>query len=82
MRNQFIHPDGWKIIEEGYDPLRVKSSESIFSLGNGSMGHRAISRNNILVRAFKGVMLLEFIIQTNHVLVGGKMGTQTILLRF
>ena len=34
-----IHP--WKIIEEGFDPDRVKSSESIFSLGNGHMGQRA-----------------------------------------
>ena len=82
MKNQFVHPDGWKIIEEGYDPLRVKSSESIFSLGNGSMGHRANFEDNILVRVFKGAMLLGFIIQTKHVLVGGKMGTQTILPRF
>ncbi len=33
------HP--WKIIEEGFDPERQKSSESLFSLGNGHMGQRA-----------------------------------------
>ncbi len=33
------HP--WKIIEEGFNPDRHKNSESLFSLGNGHMGHRA-----------------------------------------
>ena len=54
MKNQFIHPDGWKIIEEGYDPLRVKSSESIFSLGNGSMGHRANFEEQYTGPSFQG----------------------------
>ena len=82
MKQQFIQPDEWKIIEEGFDPDRVKSSESIFSLGNGSMGHRANFEEKYLAQAFKGVMLLGFIIQTKHVLGGGKMATQTILPRF
>ncbi len=34
-----IHP--WKIVEENFDPKKVKTSESIFSLGNGAMGQRA-----------------------------------------
>ncbi|HET8737473.1 MAG TPA: glycoside hydrolase family 65 protein [Pricia sp.] len=37
----YIKPNGWSIIEEGFDPDRVKSSESLFSLGNGHMGQRA-----------------------------------------
>ena len=34
-----VHP--WKIIEKGFDPSRSEISESIFSQGNGYMGHRA-----------------------------------------
>ncbi|MGB6268754.1 MAG: family 65 glycosyl hydrolase domain-containing protein, partial [Olleya sp.] len=33
--------DNWSIIEEGFDVERVKSSESLFSIGNGAMGQRA-----------------------------------------
>ena len=33
------HP--WKIVEEDFNPDRQKNSESLFSLGNGHMGHRA-----------------------------------------
>ncbi len=33
--------DAWSIIEEGLDPSMQEASESIFSLGNGRMGHRA-----------------------------------------
>lgn len=39
MGNYKIH--AWSIIEEGFDPERVKASESIFSIGNGHMGQRA-----------------------------------------
>jgi maltose phosphorylase len=31
----------WSIVEEGFDPAMQEASESIFSLGNGRMGHRA-----------------------------------------
>jgi maltose phosphorylase len=37
----YIKVDEWSIIEEGFDPLHNKISESIFSLGNGRMGQRA-----------------------------------------
>src|SRR5680860_1559123 len=37
----YLKPDPWSIIEEGFDQDRVKSSESIFSIGNGHMGQRA-----------------------------------------
>ncbi len=41
MNQDYIKPDRWSIIEEGFDAGRVKSSESLFSLGNGAMGQRA-----------------------------------------
>lgn len=39
--DRFIRTDDWKIIEDRFDPARVKSSESLFALGNGVMGGRA-----------------------------------------
>ncbi len=39
--NEFLKTDPWKLIEERFDPARVKSSESLFALGNGVMGGRA-----------------------------------------
>ncbi|XMO85064.1 glycoside hydrolase family 65 protein [Algibacter sp. AS12] len=41
MNQDYIKPDNWSIIEEGFDTSHVKSSESIFSIGNGAMGQRA-----------------------------------------
>lgn len=41
MNQDYIKPDHWSIIEEGFDASRVKSSESLFSIGNGAMGQRA-----------------------------------------
>ncbi len=38
---KYIREDSWKIIEEGFNPELHKSSESLFSLGNGHMGQRA-----------------------------------------
>ncbi len=40
MKNYLKH-DEWCIIEEGFHAQYNKISESIFSLGNGKMGHRA-----------------------------------------
>ena len=54
MKQEFIQPDEWKIIEEGFDPDRVKSSESIFSLGNGAMGHRANFEEQYTGSSFQG----------------------------
>ena len=54
MKQEFIKPDNWKIIEEGFDPNRVKSSESIFSLGNGAMGHRANFEEQYTGPSFQG----------------------------
>jgi maltose phosphorylase len=41
MNQDYIQPNAWSIIEEGFDKDRVKSSESLFSIGNGAMGQRA-----------------------------------------
>ncbi|MBJ6368271.1 glycoside hydrolase family 65 protein [Snuella sedimenti] len=41
MNQDYIKPDNWSIIEEGFNVDHVKSSESIFSIGNGAMGQRA-----------------------------------------
>jgi maltose phosphorylase len=40
MKN-YIQAEEWNIVENGFDPLLNKISESIFSLGNGLMGQRA-----------------------------------------
>lgn len=41
MNQDYIIPDAWSIIEEGFEKERVEASESLFSLGNGAMGQRA-----------------------------------------
>lgn len=46
------HP--WKIIEEGWLPENVESSESIFSLGNGAMGQRANFEEDYSGASFQG----------------------------
>lgn len=39
--NIYLKANDWCIIEEGFNPANHRSSESIFSLGNGKMGQRA-----------------------------------------
>jgi len=39
--NEYLKHDEWCIIEEGFNPENQRSSESIFSLGNGHIGQRA-----------------------------------------
>jgi len=41
MNKDYIQPNNWSIIEEGFDAENVKASESLFSIGNGAMGQRA-----------------------------------------
>ena len=41
MNQDYIQPNEWSILEEGFDAQKVKSSESLFSIGNGAMGQRA-----------------------------------------
>ncbi|MEO1436088.1 MAG: family 65 glycosyl hydrolase domain-containing protein [Bacteroidota bacterium] len=38
---QYIVHDEWNIIEDGFQPENNRISESLFSIGNGKMGHRA-----------------------------------------
>ena len=46
MNQDYIQPNEWSILEEGFDVERVKSSESLFSIGNGVMGQRANFEEN------------------------------------
>lgn len=54
MNQDYIKPDGWSIIEEGFDVDRVKSSESLFSIGNGAMGQRANFEETYTGPTFQG----------------------------
>ncbi|WP_158974522.1 glycoside hydrolase family 65 protein [Cellulophaga sp. L1A9] len=54
MNQDYIKPDVWSIIEEGFDKERVKSSESLFSMGNGAMGQRANFEEKYTGHTFQG----------------------------
>ena len=54
MNQDYIKPDKWCIIEEGFDKENVKSSESIFSIGNGAMGQRANFEETYSGNTFQG----------------------------
>ncbi|KAF2515998.1 glycoside hydrolase family 65 protein [Flavobacterium foetidum] len=54
MNQDYIKPDNWSIIEEGFDAERVKSSESLFSIGNGAMGQRANFEEKYSGKTFQG----------------------------
>ena len=54
MNQDYIVPNNWSIIEEGFDPARVKSSESLFSIGNGAMGQRANFEEKYSGKTFQG----------------------------
>ncbi|MCH4552669.1 glycoside hydrolase family 65 protein [Aestuariibaculum lutulentum] len=54
MNQDYIKPDQWSIIEEGFDASRVKSSESLFSIGNGAMGQRANFEEQYSGATFQG----------------------------
>ncbi|MDH3323395.1 MAG: glycoside hydrolase family 65 protein, partial [Flavobacteriaceae bacterium] len=41
MNQDYIIPNEWSIIEEGFQKDHITASESIFSIGNGAMGQRA-----------------------------------------
>ena len=64
MNQDYIKPNKWSIIEEGFDVDRVKSSESLFSIGNGAMGQRANFEESYSgANFFKEVILPVCIIQ-------------------
>ncbi|HRG18029.1 MAG TPA: glycoside hydrolase family 65 protein [Flavobacterium lutivivi] len=54
MNQDYIKPDNWSIIEEGFEIERVKSSESLFSIGNGAMGQRANFEEYYSGKTFQG----------------------------
>ena len=54
MNQDYIKPDNWSIIEEGFDTDQVKSSESLFSIGNGAMGQRANFEEFYSGKTFQG----------------------------
>ncbi len=54
MNQNYIQPDNWSIIEEGFDIDSVKSSESLFSIGNGAMGQRANFEEQYSGPSFQG----------------------------
>lgn len=54
MNQDYIKPDNWSIIEEEFDKERIKSSESLFSIGNGAMGQRANFEENYSGKTFQG----------------------------
>ncbi|HWS61083.1 MAG TPA: glycoside hydrolase family 65 protein [Flavobacterium sp.] len=54
MNQDYIKPDNWSIIEEGFDKESVKSSESLFSIGNGAMGQRANFEESYTGETFQG----------------------------
>ena len=54
MNQDYIIPNEWSIIEEGFNPDMVKSSESLFSIGNGAMGQRANFEEHYSGPTFQG----------------------------
>jgi maltose phosphorylase len=54
MNQNYIKADKWCIIEESFDTENVKSSESIFSIGNGAMGQRANFEESYSGETFQG----------------------------
>lgn len=54
MHIDYITPNAWSIIEEGWNPEHVKSSESLMALGNGAMGQRANFEEDYSGSSFQG----------------------------
>jgi len=54
MNQDYIQPNNWSIIEEGFDINCVKASESLFSIGNGAMGQRANFEEQYTGPTFQG----------------------------
>ena len=54
MNLNYIQPNSWSIIEEGFNANHVKASESLFSIGNGAMGQRANFEERYSGSSFQG----------------------------
>jgi len=39
--NRYLTSEAWRVVEKGFNPANMRSSESIFSIGNGRFGQRA-----------------------------------------
>lgn len=50
----YFKTDPWKIVEEGFDPAYARVSESVFSLGNESMGVRGFFEEGGSVDSLRG----------------------------
>ncbi len=55
--NEYLKLAPWSIIEEHFEADRVKSSESLFSIGNGSFGQRANFEEDYSGDSFQGSYL-------------------------
>ncbi|AOW20320.1 glycoside hydrolase family 65 protein [Urechidicola croceus] len=54
MNIDYIVPNDWSIIEDGFNKEDVTSSESLFSIGNGAMGQRANFEEKYSGETFQG----------------------------
>ena len=54
MNKNYIIPNEWSIVENGFDTENVEASESLFSIGNGSMGQRANFEEDYSGSTFQG----------------------------
>ena len=54
MNKKYLISNSWSIIEDRYDKSKIKSSESIFSIGNGAMGQRANFEENFTGDSLQG----------------------------
>ncbi|WP_339625970.1 glycoside hydrolase family 65 protein [uncultured Winogradskyella sp.] len=54
MNLDYIKPNSWSIIEEGFNADNVRASESLFSIGNGAMGQRANFEEKYSGSTFQG----------------------------
>lgn len=54
MNQNYILPNEWSILEEGFHKESITASESIFSIGNGAMGQRANFEEDYSGETFQG----------------------------
>lgn len=54
MNQDYIIPNEWSILEEGFEKERMLASESLFSIGNGAMGQRANFEETYTGETFQG----------------------------
>jgi maltose phosphorylase len=54
MNQNYIIPNDWSIIERGFHSENITASESIFSIGNGSIGQRANFEETYSGESFQG----------------------------